>query len=797
MPVLIRRVVTVAFVLTALLWPTVNPPTATAIDSVTLSAVGDAYVSESRPTSNYGGATTLRVRLASNSFASLVQFQVGGLSAPPAAATLRLYVTDPSPSGGRIGTTSASWSESTITWNNHPAIGTTLAELGPVSSGTWVEVDVTPAVVGNGAVAFYIQGISGNSVVYSSSEGPQAPQLVLETGSSTPPPPPPPAPVASFTATPTSGTAPLAVAFTDTSTNTPTSWAWDFDNDGSTDATAQHPSHTYETAGTYSVRLTATNAGGSHTVTRTDLVTVGSTPPPPPPPGDTVTLLPTGDAFVNEGRPSSNYGSASTLRVRLATDRYASLIRFNVGTLSGPPTSATLRLYVVDDSPIGGRVGTTASTWSEGSVTWGNHPPMATTLAELGPASGGTWMNVDVTSAITGNGTFAFYLEGMSSNSVVYSSREGVQPAQLVLQTGSTSPPPAPVAAFTASPTSGAAPLTVAFTDTSTNSPTSWAWDFDNNGTIDSNSTSPAHTYTAAGTYSVTLTVSNTGGTDSETKTGLVTVTAPPPPPAGSAVMVGAGDIADCGTLNDAATANLLDGIAGTVFTVGDNVEDGLASQFTDCYAPTWGRHKSRTQPAPGNREYIPGDASAYFDYFGAAAGPVNQGWYSYDVGSWHVVVLNTECSLVGGCEAASPQTTWLRADLAASTAPCTMAIFHRPLFTSSRVTGASEVRPLWTELYNAGAELIVNGHAHIYERMAPQTPTGVRDDANGIRQIIAGTGGHQHHGLHSTIHPNSEVRNNVTFGVLKLTLHASSYDWQFVPIAGQTFTDSGSTACH
>lgn len=261
--------------------------------------------------------------------------------------------------------------------------------------------------------------------------------------------------------------------------------------------------------------------------------------------------------------------------------------------------------------------------------------------------------------------------------------------------------------------------------------------------------------------------------------------------------MVGAGDIARCTSLSDDATANLLDGIAGTVFTIGDNVEAGLASQFNDCYEPTWGRHKSRTRPAPGNHEYDPGSASAYFDYFGSAAGPANQGWYSYDVGSWHVVVLNTECSLVGGCDAASPQTTWLRADLAASTASCTMAIFHRPLFTSSRVTGSSEVRPLWTELYNAGAELVVNGHAHLYERMAPQTPNGVRDDANGIRQIIAGTGGHQMHGWHDTIHPNSEVRNNVTFGVLKLTLHANSYDWQFLPVAGETFTDSGSTACH
>jgi hypothetical protein len=200
--------------------------------------------------------------------------------------------------------------------------------------------------------------------------------------------------------------------------------------------------------------------------------------------------------------------------------------------------------------------------------------------------------------------------------------------------------------------------------------------------------------------------------------------------------------------------------------------------------------------PAIGNHDYDYG-GSGYFNYFGAAAGDPTRGYYSYDLGSWHVIVLNSNCNQIGGCDIGSPQEQWLRTDLAANPAPCTVAYWHHPLFTSSNsVDPATFMRPMWQDLYNAGVDLVLNGHAHVYERFAPQNPSGGADPTRGIREITVGTGGAELHTFWTPV-ANSEVRNQTTWGVLKVTLNASSYSWQFVPVAGQTFTDSGSTACH
>jgi hypothetical protein len=261
-------------------------------------------------------------------------------------------------------------------------------------------------------------------------------------------------------------------------------------------------------------------------------------------------------------------------------------------------------------------------------------------------------------------------------------------------------------------------------------------------------------------------------------------------------VIVGAGDIATCSNTSDEATANLLDTIPGTVFTAGDNVySDGTASEFTNCYNPSWGRHKARTRPAPGNHDYHTAGATGYYSYFGAAAGDPKKGYYSYDLGAWHVVVVNSNCSEVGGCQAGSAQEQWLRADLAAHPATCTLAYWHHPLFSSGQHGNDTEMRPIWQALYDARADVVVNGHDHDYERFAPQNPSGQADASRGIREFVVGTGGAGLRAVGSGI-ANSEVRNGVTNGVLKLTLHAGSYDWQFVPVAGQTFTDSGTAAC-
>jgi hypothetical protein len=286
----------------------------------------------------------------------------------------------------------------------------------------------------------------------------------------------------------------------------------------------------------------------------------------------------------------------------------------------------------------------------------------------------------------------------------------------------------------------------------------------------------------AAGSATITATSEGQSGTSA------ITVT----PPSASVVLVGAGDIADCTTGEP--TAKLLDNIAGTVFTAGDNAyTNGTASEFASCYDPSWGRHKARTRPSPGNHDYGTSGATGYYNYFGALAGPAGLGYYSYDLGAWHIVSLNSNVSMSAG----STQEVWLRADLAASTKTCTIAYWHHPRFSSGSSHGSStQSADVFQALYNAGAEIVIVGHDHEYERFAPQTPNAVADPARGLREFVVGTGGA---GLYSfgTPLPNSEVRDNTSHGVLKLTLSNGSYTWQYIPVAGNSFTDSGSGTCH
>jgi hypothetical protein len=267
-----------------------------------------------------------------------------------------------------------------------------------------------------------------------------------------------------------------------------------------------------------------------------------------------------------------------------------------------------------------------------------------------------------------------------------------------------------------------------------------------------------------------------------------------PDPGPQPAVLVGAGDIAGCGSANDDATAALLDNIEGTVFTAGDNAyPNGTVQEYLSCYHHSWGRHRARTRPAAGNHEYNTANAAGYYDYFGTAAGDRDKGYYSYDIESWHVVVLNSNIAHGPG----SAQDRWLRDDLASSPARCTIAYWHHPRFSSSSEHGNDpSVQPFWEALYEADAELVIVGHDHTYERFAPQTPTGQPDPARGIRQFVVGTGGRSHYGF-GRIQPNSEVRNGTAYGVIRVDLFADSYAWEFVPVAGATFTDSGSGSCH
>jgi hypothetical protein len=289
-------------------------------------------------------------------------------------------------------------------------------------------------------------------------------------------------------------------------------------------------------------------------------------------------------------------------------------------------------------------------------------------------------------------------------------------------------------------------------------------------------------TPTVAGASSFTVRV--TSGAQTAPRVLSVTV---------GAVLVGAGDIAMCSGLGDEATAAVLDGIQGTVFTTGDNVYlNGTPQEFADCYHPSWGRHKQRTRPSVGNHDYNTPGAAGYYGYFGAAAGDPTKGYYSYDLGAWHIVVLNSTIATHAG----SPQLQWLAADLAANPRTCTLAYWHRPRFSSGLHGSALDVKPFWDVLHAAGADVVLAGHDHDYERFAAQDPNGAANPVNGIRQFVVGTGGGTLRAFSSTV-ANSEARDHSTWGVLKLTLFPSHYQWQFVPAGGSGFADSGSGGCH
>ena len=264
--------------------------------------------------------------------------------------------------------------------------------------------------------------------------------------------------------------------------------------------------------------------------------------------------------------------------------------------------------------------------------------------------------------------------------------------------------------------------------------------------------------------------------------------------PAGTgtdATLVGAGDIARCGSAGTDATANLLDRFPGTVFTVGDNAyPSGGQDDFRNCYEPSWGRQKARTRPSPGNHDYEAAGAGPYFSYFGTAAGPPGVGYYRYRLGAWQIYSLNSNVPMGSG----SPQVEWLRAELAANPSNCTLAYWHHPLFSSGPHGDNPAVRVLWRVLYDARAEIVVSAHDHLYERFAPQDPDGRLDPALGIRQFVVGTGGAELTPP-AIAHANSDARWT-SYGVLQLTLREDSYTWTFLTDTGAA-ADVGGALCH
>jgi hypothetical protein len=464
------------------------------------------------------------------------------------------------------------------------------------------------------------------------------------------------------------------------------------------------------------------------------------------------------DASTRSDQPRRAQGRERRLRVAAGRTRGVAFLRFRLprqpsaairqATLRLRATARTRRAVVVLRSVRTGG-------WTESRLTWRRQPGLGAAIDRSGSFAKGAWVSFDATRLVrrSRHGRVDMAVAVASpSGSAGFASREARSGRpRLVLR--SEEPRPAPPAA----PNPFTVPDPIA-----------------DLGPID---TSPAPAITPTPTPTPTST-----------------------PGAGDTVVTAAGDIADDGS-GDTETAKLVAAInPHVVLTTGDNAyPDGAAADYESWYAPTWGAFKDKTRPVPGNHDYQDPEAAGYFDYFNGAgnssgpAGERGKGYYSFDLGGWHLIALNTSVSH----SPSDVQSRWLHDDLAAHAGQCTLAYWHAPRWTSGAEHGNdTSVDPWWTELYAAGADVVLNGHNHQYERFAPQDPMGNADPSRGIREFVVGTGGA---GLYAfgPPQPNSEVRDASANGVLKLTLHQDSYDWSFEPVAGQTFTDSGTAACH
>lgn len=460
--------------------------------------------------------------------------------------------------------------------------------------------------------------------------------------------------------------------------------------------------------------VTTTSTTQATTTTPTTIPTTTTTTVPEAI-GEEIVVVATEDTVIDNGDPELNFGDAPVLEIEQdGADTRRALVAFDISDIpeGGTVTRAILQLFQIDSSPEGALVSLADGDWTGSEVTWSTAPPVGAPITPLAGGAEGAVIELDVTSAVSGNGRVSFYLTTESEDGIDFASLEGTQ-----------QPP------------------------------------------------------------TLVVTVSGEGSGQAGT------------------VLVGAGDIASCDSDGDETTASLLDRVVAdadqaVVFTAGDNAyEDGSEQSFINCYDPSWGRHREITRPAVGSREYRTAGASAYFAYFGDAAGDPTQGYYSYNLGGWHVIVVNSNCTEIGGCEAGSPQEVWLREDLATYSTACTVAYWHQPLF-SSRSGGANpEMLPIVQALDEAEADVIISGNDHFYERFLPQEPEGDEDE-DGIVQFTVGTGGRS---LDEFLgpSPNSATRFNESFGVLALTLTSGGYAWDFVTPEGTPFTDRGSGTCH
>ncbi len=528
----------------------------------------------------------------------------------------------------------------------------------------------------------------------------------------------------------------------------------------------------------------------------------------------TTTSTATADAKVEEANPSANAGTSTALRVDGGSDPdVQTYLRFSVTGVSGTLQSAKLRLWATSPTANGPSVFTTSDTWSETGITWSNKPALSGSgVGKVANIATSTWAEFDVTSLVSGNGTYDFVLAGTSTDGVDFQSRESTNDPQLVITTGTTG---------TDTQAPSAPTGLTATASSSTRVDLSWSASTDNVGvtnylvyrgtsllaTIGATTTYADTSVAASTSYSYTVKARDGAGNLSAASN---TATVTTPSTGSTAVIAVVGDIACAsndpnynggrGTANACRQKYTSDLVVNkgyaAVLPIGDlQYDSGSLSEFQKVYDPTWGRVKSLSHPAVGNHEYGQSGASGYFSYFGSAAGPTGKGYYSFNVGSWHLIAINSNCAKVS-CSQNSTQESWLRADLAAHPSLCTLVYDHHARWSSGHDGDNTFMQPIWQDLYNANVEMLLSGHSHDYERFAPQNATGGLDNTRGVRQFVVGTGGAFFTGFGSP-HANSQVRQNATFGILQLTLRSTGYDWRFVPEAGKTFSDSGSNACH
>jgi acid phosphatase type 7 len=782
--------------------------------TLTVAPDADARVSEGNASTNYGTSSTLRVDAGSDpDVESYLRFTVANVSGPIQSARLRLFASSSTGNGPAAFAASNAWTETGINWGNRPAMtGDPQDDKAAIASGAWVEWNVTALVTGNGTYSFALAGTSTDGIDFGSREGSNKPSLVLEIGTAVDTGPP---------------TAPSDLTATATGpTRVDLSWTASLDDQGISSydvyrggaflATSAGPGTTYSDTSvapstTYSYHLIARDTAGrlSGPSTAAQATTPAGSPTP-----ITQTFTAAADARVSESSSGTNYGTATTLRVDAGSDPdVESFLRFSVGSLSGTVQSALLRVYASSGTADGPAAYSTSPSWQEAGITWSTRPARSSgPTDDKGSIASGRWIEWNVTPLVAA-GASSFVLAGTSTDGVDFQSREAANKPELLVTTANPVPD--------AEPPSAPANLTAA-APTATRVNLSWEASRDDVGvtgydvyrdqaflkSVGAETTTTDQTVVASTPYAYHVVARDASGKLSE-PSNTATVTTPETSP--DPVIAAAGDIACApssssynGGLGTSTACRqrftsdlLVAGVYAAVLALGDlQYPAGAFSDFQASYDPTWGRVKTITKPVPGNHEYQTANASGYYSYFGPAAGDPANGYYSFDVGSWHIVALNSNCSSIsGGCGAGSPQETWLRADLAAHPTTCALAYWHHPRWSSAG-GGTSSMQAIWKTAYDAGVDVALAGHVHNYERFAPQGATGALNNSTGVREFVVGTGGAN---LARTTSPitNSQVLQNTTFGVLELSLHATSYDWRFVPEAGKTFTDSGSTACH